>query len=64
MNRALAYDYLTLSVSQIQQIIREMHLSFHRHKHETNLDFNTRLLTHIENEGKIRELEALVVQFK
>lgn len=64
MNRALAYDFLTLSVSQVQDVLREMSLDFHRHGHEKMLDFNTRVLTHIEQEGRIRELESIVVQFK
>lgn len=64
MNRALTYDYLRLRPSEITTILREMDLDFHQHGHETNLDFNTRLLTHIEQEGRIRELEALLVKFK
>lgn len=64
MNRALAYDFLTLSVSQVHTVLREMNLDFRQHGHEKNLDFNTRVLTHIEQEGRIRELEAIVVTFK
>jgi len=63
MNASLTYDYLKLRPAVLGAIIGSMEIHFQQYAHETNLEFSKRFLTHVQNEGKLRELEQLVIEY-
>ena len=60
MNRQLAFDFLTLRVSERQAICRKLDITTHQGGGEKNMDYAMRVLSEIDNAGKLRELEALL----
>jgi len=62
MNKTLVRDFMSLRPSDVTVIQRELAMPLAQYPHESNVIFFKRYLTHVENEGRIRELEQLVVQ--
>lgn len=62
MNRDLAHHYTALSVSCKCAVCEEMGFGT-KYTKETRAEYDKRFLSFVENEGKIRELERLVVQY-
>lgn len=61
MNRALAKDYITLRLADKQYICREIGFGV-QHAHESNAEWDKRFLSFVANEGKVRQLEELVIE--
>lgn len=64
MNRDLAYAFMTLRVSEQQEVMREVGITFKQGVGESKNDFYKRLLQAISNDGKIRELEAAMLAYQ
>jgi len=60
MNNQLVYDFMSLKEPHRRWVQEEMNVTFHKGLHETDHDFSKRVLTEIENQGKIRTLEVLL----
>lgn len=64
MNRQLAFDFLQLRVSERNAVCRQLDIVAHQGGGEKNIDFAMRVLTEVDNAGKIRQLEAMLVECK
>jgi hypothetical protein len=63
MNRGLAIDYIThLRLSEKRSIREEMGFG-ERHAHESDAECDKRFLTYVANEGTVRTLESLVIEY-
>ncbi len=62
MQTQLLNDFMNLSPCVRSRIQRELNITFHQGEHESLKDFTKRILTAVDNEGKIRQLEALVTE--
>lgn len=57
MNTQLVNDFLNL-----KPVHRELNVTFHQGDHESLKDFAKRVLTEIDNQGKVRTLEVLIME--
>lgn len=64
MNRDLAHAFFKLRVSDRLSVMREIGITFAQGAGESNLDFATRVLHAVSNDGKVRELEAAMLSFQ
>jgi len=64
MNRDLAYAFFKLRVSERIRVMKEIGITFAQGLSETNQDFSARVLQAVSNDGKVRELEAAMLEFQ
>lgn len=64
MNRDLAYAFFKLRVSERMRVMKEIGITFAQGLSETNQDFSARVLQAVSNDGKVRELEAAMLEFQ
>lgn len=64
MNRDLAHAFFKLRVSDRLRVMREIGITFAQGAGENNLDFATRVLHAVSNDGKVRELETAMLSFQ
>lgn len=62
MNKNLAYDYITLRLSEKAAVREELGFGA-QHFSESDSEYDKRFLTYVENEGKIRLLEPIVIEY-
>lgn len=62
MNTQLVNDFMNLKPVYRERIQRELNVTFHQGENESLKDFTKRVLTEIDNQGKIRTLEILVME--
>lgn len=62
LNRQVVYDAMHLKVSDFSRVQEELGVTFQRGHHEDETDFRKRVLTEIDREGKMRNLEQLLSQ--
>ena len=62
MNTQLANDFMNLKPVHRERIQRELNVTFHQGEHESLKDFAKRVLTEIDNQGKVRTLEVLIME--
>lgn len=62
MNTQLVNNFMNLKPVYRERIQRELNVTFHRGENESLKDFTKRVLTEIDNQGKIRTLEILVME--
>lgn len=62
MNTQLVNDFLNLKPVHRERIQRELNVTFHQGDHESLKDFAKRVLTEVDNQGKVRTLEALLME--
>ena len=62
MNNQLVNDFMNLKSLHRERIQRELNVTFHQGEHESLKDFTKRLLTEVDNQGKIRTLEILLME--
>lgn len=62
MNTQLVNDFLNLKPVHRERIQRELNVTFHQGEHESLKDFAKRVLTEVDNQGKVRTLEVLIME--
>ena len=62
MNNQLVNDFMNLKPLHRERIQRELDVTFHQGEHESLKDFAKRVLTEIDNQGKVRTLEVLIME--
>lgn len=62
MHVQLMNDFMNLRASERIRIQRELDVTFHQGEKESLRDFAKRVLTEIDNQGKLRTLEALLTE--
>jgi len=62
MNTQLVNDFMNLKPVHRERIQRELDVTFHQGEHESLKDFAKRVLTEIDNQGKVRTLEVLIME--
>jgi len=62
MHKQLMNDFLSLRTGDRMRIQRELDITFHQGMEESDKDFAKRVLTAVDNSGKLRQLEALITE--
>ena len=62
MNTQLVNDFMNLKPVHRERIQRELDVTFHQGEHESLKDFAKRVLTEVDNQGKVRALEVLIME--
>lgn len=62
MHVQLMNDFMNLRASDRIRIQRELDVTFHQGENESLKDFTKRVLTEVDNQGKLRTLEALMTE--
>ena len=62
MHVQLMNDFMNLRASERIRIQRELDITFHQGENESLRDFTKRVLTEVDNQGKLRTLEALLTE--
>lgn len=62
MNTQLVNDFLNLKPVHRERIQRELNVTFHQGEHESLKDFAKRVLAEVDNQGKVRTLEVLIME--
>lgn len=62
MQKQLMNDFLNLSLGDRLRIQAEVGVTFHQGEKESCQDFAKRVLTQVDNDGNLRQLEALLVE--
>ena len=62
MQKQLMNDFLNLSPCVRSRIQRELDITFHQGEKESIEDFAKRVLIAVDNQGKIRQLESLLME--
>lgn len=62
MNTQLVNDFLNLKPVHRERIQRELNVTFHQGENESLKDFVKRILTEVDNQGKVRALEVLIME--
>lgn len=62
MNTQLVNDFLNLKPVHRERIQRELNVTFHQGENESLKDFVKRVLTEVDNQGKVRTLEVLIME--
>lgn len=62
MNTQLVNDFLNLKPVHRERIQRELNVTFHQGEHESLRDYAKRILTEVDNQGKVRTLEVLIME--
>ena len=60
MHTQLVQDFMALREGERRSIQQALNITFERGSHESNKDFSVRVLTEVDNQGKIRTLEQLL----
>lgn len=62
MNTQLVNDFMNLKPVHRERIQRELNVTFHQGENESLKDFVKRVLTEVDNQGKVRTLEVLIME--
>lgn len=62
MHTQIMRDFMALRHSDQHRIQRELDITFHQGESESYEDFVKRVLTAVDNEGKLRQLETLIME--
>ncbi len=62
MQKQLMNDFLSLRTGDRMRIQRELDITFHQGMEESDKDFAIRVLTAVDNSGKVRALEVLITE--
>lgn len=62
MNTQLVNDFMNLKPVHRERIQRELNVTFHQGENESLKDFTKRVLTEVDNQGKVRTLEVLIME--
>lgn len=62
MNTQLVNDFMNLKPVHRERIQRELNVTFHQGENESLKDFVKRVLTEVDNQGKVRALEVLIME--
>lgn len=62
MNTQLVNDFMNLKPVHRERIQRELNVTFHQGENESLKDFAKRVLTEVDNQGKVRTLEVLIME--
>ena len=62
MNTQLVNDFMNLKPVHRERIQRELDVTFHQGENESLKDFAKRVLAEIDNQGKVRALEVLIME--
>lgn len=62
MNTQLVNDFLNLKPVHRERIQRELNVTFHQGENESLKDFVKRVLSEVDNQGKVRALEVLIME--
>lgn len=62
MNTQLVNDFMNLKPVHRERIQRELNVTFHQGENESLKDFVKRILTEVDNQGKVRTLEVLIME--
>jgi hypothetical protein len=61
MNKQLAIDFLVLPKAEQEEVRKTLNVVIAKGRHESKLDYAQRFVLEVDNAGRIRELEQLVV---
>lgn len=62
MHTQIMRDFMSLRHSDQHRIQRELDITFHQGDGENYEDFVKRVLTAVDNQGKLRQLETLIME--
>lgn len=62
MNTQLVNDFMNLKPVHRERIQRELNVTFHQGENESLKDFVKRVLIEVDNQGKVRTLEVLIME--
>lgn len=62
MHRQLAMDFLVLPLADQERVRKTLNVVIVKGRKESKADYALRLLTEVDNAGKLRELEQLIVE--
>lgn len=62
MNNQIVNDFMNLKPVHRERIQRELNVTFHQGENESLKDFTKRVLTEVDNQGKVRTLEVLIME--